>query len=70
VCRAGSLTAAAAMELARFKLDLVSVQEGRWDKYCIVRTREYIFFFGKGKENLQLGTGFLFTIELYQQLRE
>jgi hypothetical protein len=30
--RAGSLTAAAATELARNKLDLVGVQEVRWDK--------------------------------------
>jgi len=34
--RAGSLTAAA-MELARYKLDLVGVQEVRWDKRGTVR---------------------------------
>ena len=31
LCRAGSLTVAAG-ELARYKLDLVGVQEIRWDK--------------------------------------
>ena len=31
LCRSGSLTAAA-KELARYKLDLVGVQEVRWDK--------------------------------------
>jgi len=30
--RAGSLTTAAARELARYKLDLVGVQEVKWDK--------------------------------------
>jgi len=34
--RAGSLTGAA-RELARYKLDLVGVQEVRWDKDGIVR---------------------------------
>jgi len=40
--RAGSLTAAAG-ELARYKLDLVGVQEVRWDKGGTVRPRFYIF---------------------------
>ena len=43
VYRAGSLTGAA-MELARHKLDLVSVQECKWDKGGTVRAEEYIFF--------------------------
>jgi hypothetical protein len=42
VYRAGSLTAAF-MELARFKLDLVGVQEVRWDKGGTVRAKKYIF---------------------------
>jgi len=29
-----------------------------------------IFFYGKGKENHQLGTGQLYTTENYDQLRE
>ena len=44
--RAGSLTAAA-RELARYKLDLVVVQEVRWDKGGTVRAGDYSFFYGK-----------------------
>jgi len=36
LCRAGSL-AAAARELARYKLNLVGVQEVRWDTRCTVK---------------------------------
>jgi exonuclease III len=48
---------AVARELAKYKLDLVGVQEVRWDKEGAVRAGEYIFFYGKGQENHQFGTG-------------
>ena len=54
--RAGSLKAAV-RELARYKLD-VGVQKVRWDKGGTVRAGDYNFFYGKGSENYQLGTGF------------
>jgi len=60
--RSGSLTAAA-KELARYKLDLVGVQEVRWDKGGTVRAVGYIFSYGKGNKNHQSGTSFLCTIE-------
>jgi exonuclease III len=67
--RAGSLTTAA-RELTRYKLDLVGVQEIRWEKMDTVRAEDYNIFYGKGNENHQFGTGFLYTTEYYHQLIE
>ena len=56
----GSLTAAA-RELARYKLDVVGVQGVRWDNGGTVKAGDCNLFYGKGNENHQLGTGFLYT---------
>jgi hypothetical protein len=47
-----------ARELASCKLDLVGIQEVRWDKGGTVRAGDYTFFYGKRNESNQLGTGF------------
>jgi hypothetical protein len=49
--RSGSLITAA-KELAKNTLDILGVQEVKWDK------GDYNFFYGKINENLQLVTGF------------
>ena len=54
--RAGSLKAAA-RELGRYKLYVVGVQVVRWDIGGTVREGDYDFFYGKGNDNHQLGTG-------------
>jgi len=40
--RAGSVAAAAARELVRYKLDLVGVQVVRWDREGTVRAGDYM----------------------------
>jgi hypothetical protein len=55
-------------ELARYKLDLVRVQEVRWEGSGTEPAGEYTFFYGKGNENHELNR-FLCIIKSYQQLR-
>jgi hypothetical protein len=47
-----------ARELGKYKLDLVGVQEVRWDKGGTERAEDYTFFYGVRNEDHQLGTGF------------
>jgi hypothetical protein len=45
-----------ARELVRHKLDFVGLQV-RWDIGSMLRGGDYIFFYGKGNKNHQLGMG-------------
>jgi hypothetical protein len=66
--RAGSLMTVA-KEISKYKLDLVGVQEVRWDKVGTEPAGEYTFFYGKGNANHELGVCFLYVRESYQALR-
>jgi hypothetical protein len=55
--RAGSLRTVAE-EISKCKLDLMGVQEVRWDRGDIEPAGQYSFLYGKGNQNHELGTGF------------
>jgi hypothetical protein len=40
-----------AKEISKYKLDLVGVQEVRWDRGGTEPAEEYTFFYAKGNEN-------------------
>ena len=46
-----------ASELGGYKLDLVSVQEVKFDYRVAERAEDFVVFYGQGKENNKLGTG-------------
>jgi hypothetical protein len=56
-------------ELSRYRLDLVGAQEVRWEGSGTVPGGEYTFLYGKGNENHEFGTGFLYITESHQELR-
>jgi exonuclease III len=62
LCRAGSLTAAA-RKLARYKLDLVGVQEVRWGKEGTVKAGIIVFSMGKEMKIISWEQGFVYITE-------
>jgi exonuclease III len=54
--RSGSFKTVA-RELWKYKLELVGVQEVRWDKVGTSRAEDYTSFYAARNENYQLGTG-------------
>jgi hypothetical protein len=59
-----------ARELGKYKIDLVGVQEVRWEKGGTERAQDCTFFYGQGNEDHQLGTEFLYIRESYERLGE
>jgi hypothetical protein len=53
--RAGLLRTVAE-EVSKYKLDLVGVQEVRWDRSGTEAAGQYTFFYGKGNQNNELDT--------------
>jgi hypothetical protein len=52
---AGSLITVAE-EISNYKLDLVGLQDVRWDRGGTKPAGEYTFFYGKGNDYYELGT--------------
>jgi hypothetical protein len=48
-------------DLSKYKLNLVGVQEVRWDGGGMQPAEEYTFLYGKGDQNHELGTDPLFV---------
>jgi hypothetical protein len=59
-----------ARELGKYRLDLVGVQEVRWEKGGFELAEDYTFFYVQGNGDHQFGTGFSYTREPYQRLEE
>jgi hypothetical protein len=68
VCKAGSETTIA-REMEKYKLDLVRVQDVRWDGDGSEPAGDSTFSYGNWNGNLELEQDSLYIGESYQQLR-
>ena len=67
--KSGSLKTAT-RGLARRKLDIVGIQEVRWEKRSTVKPGDYILFYKKETKTMKLANEFLYTTDYCQQLSE
>jgi hypothetical protein len=67
--RAGSLRVVGE-EILKFKLDLVGVQDVRWDGVGTERAGEYTFFYGKWNQNHESGTGLFVRKRIISEVRK
>jgi hypothetical protein len=58
-----------ARELGKCKLDLVGVQEVKWENGGTERAEDYTFFYGQGNGDHQLGTGFFLHKRILSAVR-
>jgi hypothetical protein len=69
LCRAGSLTKVA-REIAKYNLDLLGVQEVRWDRGGTELAGDYAFSYGNENEKLGYGQDFFRIKKSCPLLRE
>ena len=56
-------------EIEKFRMDLVSVQEIKWEGNGSLESGNYTLFYGKGNAKHQLGIGFFVDRRIRQQLK-
>jgi hypothetical protein len=68
LCRVGAVKSVVG-KLEKYKLDLVGVQEVRWEGDEYQTADNYIISYGKGNVNHRLGTEFFVYNGSFQQLK-